>query len=140
MLRVVDDAKLSDRILVDSAGTISFHVGKPPDARMRRAGAKRGYEFRSRARQIHRRDLRRFDLIVPMDRSNLEDILLLDPSAKTGHIRLLSSFLGDGWDVDVPDPYYGGDAGFEYVIEMVEAACPAILAELRVRLGGGGTS
>lgn len=124
---------------VDSAGTIDYHAGELPDARMRTAAARRGLNLTSRARQVRRDDFHLFDLIVPMDRSNLR---YLETTAETipdarAQVRLLSRFLNDNrWPVDVPDPYYGGADGFEFVLDMLEAACPHILDELS-RFGDG---
>lgn len=118
--------------VVDSAGTIDYHTGQPADKRMRKAAAKRGYRLAGCARQVNRRDLRDHDLVIAMDRTNLNDLLQLD-SDNRKKLRLLSDFLplSANWPRDVPDPYYGGDDGFEYVIEMIEAACPAILNALK---------
>lgn len=126
---VVERAGLSHRIEIDSAGTIGYHTGKPADARMRRAAAARGYDLTSISRQVKAWDLDEFDLVIAMDRENLADLRTLsaNPSA---HVCLLSDFLDARWPQDVPDPYYGGDAGFQEVLDMIEAACPSILAKL----------
>lgn len=126
---LVDSRDLASRVRIDSAGTIGYHEGNPADARMRAAAARRNYELRSRARRIERQDLFDFDLVIAMDRENLKDVLELDP-APSADIRLLSHFLDASdadWPDDVPDPYYGGPDGFEYVLDMIEAACPSIL-------------
>lgn len=116
-------------IQVDSAGTSSFHIGEPADKRMRAAAAKRGYELTSRSRMVTRRDLSDFDLVVAMDRNNYRELSMLTngPNRK---LKLLSDFLGDEWPRDVPDPYYGGEDGFEKVLDMLEAACPNIVNAL----------
>ena len=112
---------------IDSAGTIGFHAGKPADARMRQAASTRGYALTSQSRQIRANDLDEFDLVIAMDRDNLRD--LVDLAGKPqDHIQLLSEFLDESWPRDVPDPYYGGLEGFDYVLDMIEAACPKILA------------
>lgn len=118
----------ANRILIDSAGTISYHAGNPPDSRMSEAAANRGYKLLGRARQVTRHDLDEFDLILAMDRDNLSSLQSLATSPK-GRVVLFSDFLDDQWPQDVPDPYYGGRRGFEDVLDMIEAACPAILAE-----------
>ncbi len=138
MRHVVSDRGLDERIRVDSAGTISYHAGKRPDPRMREAGERRGYEFLSRARPIEPADLDRFDLVVAMDRENLEDIHALERHGvarerRRAEVRLLSEFLPDGSEIDVPDPYYGGARGFEHVLDMIESACPAIVDHLLER-------
>lgn len=139
---LVDDCGLSARVRVASAGTIGYHEGKPADARMRAAAARRGYDLRRNARRIRSEDLQAFDLIIAMDSENYRDLERLDPSP-AAELRLLSDFLvgplalatpegREGkWPRDVPDPYYGGAAGFEFVLDMIEAACPAILTRLR---------
>lgn len=116
-------------IRIESAGTGGYHDGKRPDARMRQAAEKRGYQLDSRAQTITKQDFHRFNLIIAMDRHNLRAIHAVGDS-KPGQLRLLSDYLGDDWPTDVPDPYYGGEDGFEYVLDMLEAACPKILTEL----------
>lgn len=96
---------------------------------MREAAIRRGYDLLSRSRKIIYSDLEEFDLIIAMDRENLSDIQALHPKP-SATIRLLSSFLKDDWPTDVPDPYYGGSEGFEYVLDMIEAAAPGILDEI----------
>lgn len=125
---------LAGRFVVDSAGTIGYHAGHPADGRMRDAGDARGHALNSVARQVTRADFDRFDLLVAMDESNLED--LLEAGAVPDRTRLLGTFL-PGYDDDistpeeVPDPYYGGADGFEHVLDMLEAAAPGVLEALR---------
>ena len=122
----VNALQLQDKIEIDSAGTIGYHAGKPADHRMRTAAHNRGVQLLSQSRKITVKDLHSFDLLIAMDRENLADIQRMTPEP-TAELRLLSDFLGDDWPSDVPDPYYGGDEGFEYVLDMIEAACPAII-------------
>lgn len=121
---------LEDRVEVDSAGTIGYHVGEPADARMRRAAASRGYDLTSAARQVTSEDFERFDLVVAMDRSNLAELREMAPPGADGKVRLLSEFLPQGSPRDVPDPYWGGGSGFDLVLDLLEEACPRILEEL----------
>ena len=116
---------------VDSAGTIGIHAGERPDSRMRTAGQARGLGFNSLARQVTADDLRpgAFDLVIAMDRENLRDLRQL-AGADHEHVLLMSEFLSPDWPREVPDPYYGGPHGFETVLDMVEAASPAILSRL----------
>jgi protein-tyrosine phosphatase len=116
---------------VDSAGTIGAHLGERPDPRMRAAGEARGYTFTSLARRVTTADLEngRFDLVVAMDRQNLADLKRMAP-VTSGNIVLMSEFLDSQWPRDVPDPYYGVSQGFEAVLDMIEAACPAIFKRL----------
>jgi protein-tyrosine phosphatase len=125
---MVSEAGLADRITIDSAGTGGWHQGELPDPRARRAAAERGVELDSRARQFDESDFDRFDLIVAMDASNVDELLSLtrhdgdrqkiyflrdfDPAAKPGS--------------PVPDPFYG-NRGFSYVYDIIEAACRGLL-------------
>ena len=130
--KLVADRGLDAEIEVDSAGTISYHAGELPDARMREHAAARGYRLDSRARQVRAEDLERFDLVIAMDRDNLSGVQDLDPKGRyEKKVRLLSDFLHGKWPKDVPDPYYGGAAGFEKVLDMIEAAAEQILVELK---------
>ncbi|WP_417731336.1 low molecular weight protein-tyrosine-phosphatase [Rosistilla oblonga] len=130
MRRLVEAEGMDDRITIDSAGTIGFHTGKAADRRMRAAAQQRGLELTSRARQVTAADLQAFDLVVAMDADNARDLNALADGG-SANIVLLSSFLDDDWPSDVPDPYYGGDEGFEFVLEMLDAACPKILESLK---------
>ena len=127
----VDKAGHADSVHIDSAGTIDYHVGGPADARMQAFAKKRGYSLDSIARQVSRADIDNFDLIIAMDTDNLDNLDYLAGSRKP-HIRMLGSFLENSEDFirgqSVPDPYYGGNAGFEEVLDMIESACPAMLA------------
>jgi len=118
-----------DRLRVDSAGTIGYHQGRPADARMQRAAASRGIALESIARQVRPDDLLNFDLVLAMDRENLSDLQRLH-SQPMAEVRLFSDFLDGSWPTDVPDPYYGGQAGFDYVLDMVQAGCPKIVEHL----------
>lgn len=130
---------LTDAVEIESAGTIGHHTGNPAGTRMRAAAARRGYDLASRARQVTREDLERFDhLVVAMDRANYDDLVALHP-ARADRVRMLGSFLpeakdeGSPFGPDVPEPYYGWADGFETVIDMIdmiERACPAILETL----------
>jgi protein-tyrosine phosphatase len=124
---------LEEYLGVDSAGTIGYHTGNPADPRMQQAAARRGYRLQSLARQVREEDFYRFQLIVAMDRENLADLRALAPASghpRPAELRLLSDFLPPGSAPDVPDPYYGGDEGFELVLNMLEEACPRIAAHL----------
>lgn len=123
---------LEGEIEVDSAGTGAWHVGEGPDARMTRAAAGRGYRLEGAARQVTAADFGRFDLVVAMDRQNLADLEAMapPPAERRAELRLFSHFLPSGSPADVPDPYYGGDDGFERVIDLVEEGCAAIADHL----------
>lgn len=118
---------------VDSAGTADYHVGQPPDPRTRAAAARRGYDLSAlRARTVEPADFERFDLILAMDRENLQALRRRAPSHAHERLRLFLEFAPDAPE-DVPDPYYGGPNGFEEVLDLVETATRALLAHLRQR-------
>ena len=126
---LINDQGLENQIIIHSAGTGGWHVGASPDARMQATARKKGVQLTSRAQQIQAGDIRRFDLVLAMDRSNLETMeYLCSPETAAKKLRLFRSFdpEADG-DLDVPDPYYGGDAGFEHVFQIVHRTCPPIL-------------
>ena len=131
MRRLAADAELD--IEIDSAGVGAWHAGEPPDARATLAARRRGITLEGAARAIMLDDFRRFDLVIALDRSNLRELLAIAPDEEAAEkIRLLREFDPDaGGDLDVPDPYYGGDHGFETVLDMVEAACRGLIDELR---------
>ena len=135
MRRLVREAGLEDRIEVDSAGTGGWHAGDPPDERATVAASRRGVTLDGAARQVRADDFREFDLLIAMDRENLRGLLAVAPDEAAGDkVRLLREFdpaSAGAPDLDVPDPYYGGDRGFETVLDMVEAACRGLLEELR---------
>jgi protein-tyrosine phosphatase len=135
MARLVAEADLAHAIEVDSAGTGAWHVGSPPDERATQAAAERGIAMRGVARQVTGEDFERFDLLVAMDGENLRNLRALAPhSEAAARVRLLREFDPAGAraaSLDVPDPYYGGPDGFDRVLDLVEAACAGLLAELR---------
>jgi protein-tyrosine phosphatase len=125
---LIREASLENQILCDSAGTSSYHVGAPPDRRMRAAAAKRNIKLEGRSRQLQPIDLERFDLILAMDQENYQDILYLDREGKyEDKIYLMCDFAQDRSDREVPDPYYGGSDGFDYVIDLLLDACAGLL-------------
>lgn len=125
-------AGLSDRVEVDSAGTGDWHLGQPPCDRAVRHAAARGYALTGRSRQVTAADFRRFDRIIALDRQNLADLRALAPVDATARLGLLRDHdPGAGGPQDVPDPYYGGEAGFELVLDIVERSCAALLDEVR---------
>jgi protein-tyrosine phosphatase len=137
MRSLVEREDLSGLIELDSAGTGSWHVGSAPDRRASAAARARGIRLAGRARQVRARDLHEFDLVLAMDRSNLGELerLAAGPSERE-KLRLLREFdpaSARGRDLDVPDPYYGASGGFEEVLDLVEAACEGLLAEVRPR-------
>jgi len=130
--RLIGEAGLEERVLVDSAGTHGYHVGEAPDARAQEHARRRGYDLSGlRARQVAEDDFERFDLILAMDRGHLAILRRLTPPEHRDKLRLFMEF-AEGWDAaEVPDPYYGGEAGFENVLDMIEAGSRGVLAELQ---------
>jgi len=135
MLKLVHDAGLADRIEVDSAGTAAYHAGERPDRRSAEAAARRGIELPGVARAFTRRDFARFDYVLAADQRNLEGLHALARTAdERAKLHLLRSFdAGSPPDSEVPDPYYGGDAGFDHVLDLCEAACRGLLAHIRAK-------
>jgi len=129
-------AGLSDSVLVDSAGTGGWHVGKPADSRMRAAAARRGLELTSRARQLEASDLGRFDHILTMDDDNLAAVQELARRAGAGGLNQcavvepLVRYCRLHRVREVPDPYYGGEEGFEQVLDLLDDACTGLLEAL----------
>ncbi len=122
--------KADDRFGVDSSGTIDYHIGGKSDPRMRKTAKYHGITIEHRAQQLTKNHLRTFDLIICMDRENKEHAqLLADNQAEAKKICLLRDYdpMGKG---DVPDPYFGGDAGFETVFDMVTRSCEALFLKL----------
>jgi protein-tyrosine phosphatase len=126
------------RFEIDSAGTIGYHEGSPPDPRMTEALSQRGLAVTGRARRIHPDDLARFDHIITMDESNFEEVRSLDPEGRFHHkIRPLVSFCSEHDMPRVPDPYYGGQRGFELVIDLLHDGCRGLLREINASPTGG---
>jgi len=136
MAALVADAGLSDEIELDSAGTGAWHVGSPPDERATAAAAARGIAMRGAARQVRPEDFEQFDLLLAMDAENHRNLRALAPHPEArAKVRMLREFdpAADVVSLDVPDPYYGGEDGFDHVLDLVEAACAGLLDELRAR-------
>ncbi len=123
---------VGDRWEIASAGTIGLHAGALPDERMRAAAAKRGYNLNSRARKFVSADLAQFDLILTMDDENMSDVLrLAHTEEQRSRVKPFCSFLRTHKNKAVPDPYYGGSAGFELVLDLLEDGCAGLLAGLK---------
>jgi protein-tyrosine phosphatase len=132
MRAMVDEAGLSSQIEVASAGTGDWHVGERADARALDALRRRGYDGSAHhARQFGSDSYDEHDLVVALDSGNLAALRRLAPAGRAAGVRLLLSFDPEATEIDVPDPYYGGPAGFDDVLEMVERACRGLLAEIR---------
>ena len=130
--KLVSDAGLTKRIQVDSAGTANWHQGRAPDARTVAAAAKRGFDLSVlRARAVKRSDFDEFDYILAMDEQNLADLRSLKPADYTGHLGLFLAFGSQKNYREVPDPYHGGNDGFELVLDLVEDAAAGLLKSIQ---------
>jgi len=130
-MHCVKEAGLDDRVTTDSAGTHAYHVGEPPDRRAKAAAERRGYSLdHIRARRVVASDFERFDYIIAMDRDNVSALMDRAEAEQQGKICLFLDFAPVA-ESDVPDPYYGGAAGFERVLDLVEAASRGLLETLR---------
>ena len=128
MNHLIQEAGLTDKISCDSAGTSGYHIGASPDRRMNAAANKKGLALQGKSRKLNPSDLQQFDLILAMDRENYQDILYLDREGKyEDKVRLMCDFATQKQDKEVPDPYYGGQDGFDYVIELLFDACAGLL-------------
>jgi protein-tyrosine phosphatase len=129
---MVDQAGLSQRFEIDSAGTIGFHRGAPPDPRMQAVLRARGYPIHGESRPLEKRDLDAYDLILAMDRENLADARSLSEGIRCrASIRLFSDFHPERKGEAIPDPYYGGDGGFDHVMDLIEEGCRGLLEARR---------
>ncbi len=128
---------LENTIFTSSAGVGGWHIGESPDPRMMKTAKKNGIVLDSRARQFQKDDFHRTDLILAMDQSNMQALLQLSPSGEASEkLRLFRSFEpANRGDLDVPDPYYGGDGGFDHVFDIVQRTCPRILEFIKDRSG-----
>jgi protein-tyrosine phosphatase len=133
MKAVIEKEKLQDEINVDSAGILSWHSGEPADRRMQTHAQKRGYKLTSISRQVDPQiDFEKFDYLIGMDHENMRDLRALDPENKYGYkMFLMTSFCKNIPAETVPDPYYGGDDGFENVLDILEDACEGLLEEVK---------
>ncbi len=127
-------SKLTKDFVVDSAGTGSWHAGELPDKRSISTAKNRGLDITNqRARQFKKSDFDIFDHIFVMDNSNYKDVLALAPNEEAkSKVKLILNELFPGENVDVPDPYYGGQDGFENVFDMLDQACEEIARKLKL--------
>jgi protein-tyrosine phosphatase len=118
-------------VTVDSAGTSDEEAGNPPHPRSQQVAAARGYRLPDhRARRLRRADFERFDRILAMTRAHLRIMERLAPAASPARLELLMAYAPDRGVEDVPDPWYGGSADFEHALDLIEAGCAGLLAEL----------
>jgi protein-tyrosine phosphatase len=130
----VESAGLSASILIDSAGTHDYHIGHAPDLRSQHAAEQRGYDMSSlRGRQVESLDFERFDYVLAMDRANLAILQYLAPRGCKKQLQLFLDYARHHKEREVPDPYYGGEQGFEQVLDMIEDAAQALLQHIQQR-------
>ena len=116
---------------IDSAGLLSYHQGELPDSRMRMHASKRNYQLTHRSRQFTNSDFERFDMIIGMDDSNIAGLKKMASTENNKRkIYRMTDFCSKHQATEVPDPYYGGEKGFEYVIDLLEDACEGLLKSL----------
>ena len=128
MQALVKQRGLASKISCDSAGTIDYHSGKPADARMQKHARLRGYDLSSISRPFENDDFELFDLIITMDDDNYQQITWFDQNKNyTAKIRRMTDFCSTSQVSEVPDPYYGGNQGFENVLDILEDACQGLL-------------
>jgi len=136
MKALVEKEGLQDEIFVDSAGIISWHSGEPADRRMQQHAKKRGYNLTSISRPVNPQvDFEKFDYIIGMDYENMRDLRAMDPENKYGHkFYRMTGFCRNIPAEVVPDPYYGGEEGFENVLDILEDGCKGLLHEIKAEV------
>ncbi len=129
---IVEQEGLSHAITTDSAGTHAYHVGEPPDRRAQSTAVSRGLDISDlRARRVHGNDFDEFDYVIAMDSDNHAILMSESPANLQDRIYMFLDFAADLNVRDVPDPYYGGQQGFEKVFDMVEAASRGLLDDIK---------
>lgn len=124
----VREAGVEDQFNIDSAGTEAWHTGKAPDSRMSETLRSRGIPVTGKARQITTLDLEKFDLILTMDDANYKNVKQLDPTeVYAPKIQKFTSYCKNHSETEVPDPYYGGQAGFELVADLLVDGCAELV-------------
>ena len=130
-LHLAREAGLEATLRVDSAGTGAWHAGEAADPRSREVAERKGIVLESRARQVRAQDFHDFDVIVAMDRSNLQDLEAIRPGeGARARLVLMRDYDPEPGDREVPDPYYGGPDGFDQVFEMVHRSARGLLDEI----------
>lgn len=130
-LHILKRERREKDFIVDSAGTIGYHTGELPDSRMRMHAAQRGYRLESRSRKVMRSDFETFGLIVAMDDANYDDLCEMASTIEEKEkIVRMTDYCTRHKATHIPDPYYGGEQGFEYVIDLLEDACEGLFSQL----------
>lgn len=129
----VQKAGLEDRFEIDSCGTSAFHIGEQPDPRSRANAVENGIYLNHQARQFVEADFSEFDYILPMDASNYRNVMNLKPEGPAGAVALMRAFDSESRGADVPDPYYGGEMGFQNVFDILDRSTEALLESIRAQ-------
>lgn len=131
MLRLLKEKNFEAEFEIDSAGILNYHAGELPDSRMRAHATRRGYNLVHRSRQVRTEDFYDFDLIIGMDDRNMDDLHDRAPSPQEWtKLHRMTDYCTKFQTDHVPDPYYGGSEGFEYVLDILEDACSGLLTSL----------
>ncbi len=132
--KLIQDEGLNDDIYIESSGTHAYHVGESPDSRAQSTARGRGIELGDlRAQKIKASDFENFDYVLAMDEDNYSILSSLCPSQYRDRLQLFLNFADDSSVREVPDPYYGGASGFDYVFDLVEEGSRGLLADIRAR-------
>ncbi len=133
--KLLEQSGLADQVLIDSAGTHAYHVGKSPDPRAIRTASERGIDLgRLRARQVERGDFEEFDLVLVMDEHNYDTLVFTCAKQHQHKLDYLLDYAPHLGTRNLPDPYYGGEIGFDRVMDMIEDACEGLLRHLQTQL------
>tara|TARA_B100001996_G_scaffold328107_1_gene275245 strand:- start:282 stop:755 length:474 start_codon:yes stop_codon:yes gene_type:complete len=130
---LIEKKGLNDGFIIDSAGTGSWHIGKKADPRMRISAEMRGLNILSIARQINPKDFEKFNYILAMDNTNFRHIIDLknrNSSSDYASIKKIQDFRSVFKDEEVPDPYFGGDEGFDHVLDILEDSLSGFLESI----------
>lgn len=129
---LVESEGLAGQIEIDSAGTHAYHIGEGPDPRSQEAAARRGIDLSSlRGRRATVVDIEEFDYVLAMDQENYANLMQLAPVQLESRVSLLMKFAPKRSEDEVPDPYFGGEGGFDRVLDMIEDAARGLLADIR---------
>lgn len=120
-------------LIIDSAGIVGSHAREKPDHRAQKAGIARGYSFdKIKARKVTVQDFENFDLILAMDKANVKDLMKVAPEGLQHKVQLFLEYAENFDDQEVPDPYYGGAKGFQFVLDLVEDASDGLVKRLTI--------
>jgi protein-tyrosine phosphatase len=132
----VEEQGMTDVIQIDSAGTHAYHIGSPPDSRAQEAALRRGIDMSNMVgRRVDHGDFYTFDYILAMDESNEYNLREMSPPEELYRVKRFLEFAPERSEKEVPDPYYGGDSGFEHVLDLIEDASEGLLADIKSRIG-----